>query len=117
MEKKETSREGNNGNNTDGKLAKKIGKLSTAGCRLCRLAREARGASTKALLSETHGHIQSIGCEEMATTITAAHHSIWRHLYNSMNTARTSQSTLEFVTLDKESNMNLLWQREEFVEI
>ena len=38
----------------------KIAKLSTAGCRLCRLAREARGASTKALLSETYGHIHSV---------------------------------------------------------
>ena len=52
------------------------------------------------------------GCEGMATTITATHYSIWRHLYNSMKAARTPQSTLEFVTLDKENNMNTLWQRE-----
>ena len=83
----------------------------------CQRAREASGASIQALPNETYVHIDSAGCEGMATTVTAAHHSIWRHLYGSMNAARTPQSTLEFVTLDKESNMNTLWQRKEFMEI
>jgi len=49
----------------------------------------------------------------MATTVTAAHHSIWRHLYNSMHAAQRPESKLKFVTLDKESNMI----REEFRRI
>jgi len=53
----------------------------------------------------------------MATTVTAAHHSIWRHLYNSMHAAQQPKSKLKFVTLDKESNMSTLWQREEFLRI
>jgi len=58
------------------------------------------------LAAETHGHINSAGCEGMATTITAAHHSIWRHLYDSMHAAQKLKSKLKFVTLDKESNMS-----------
>ena len=53
----------------------------------------------------------------MATTVTAAHHSIWRHLYDSMHAAQKPMSKLKFVTLDKESNMSTLWQREEFQKI
>ena len=56
-------------------------------------------------------------CEGMATTVTAAHHSIWRHLYDSMHAAQKPMSKLKFVTLDKESNMSTLWQREEFQKI
>jgi len=37
---------------------------------------EARGESTDGLAAETHGHINTAGCEGMATTVTAAHHSI-----------------------------------------
>ena len=48
------------------------------------------------------------GCEGMATTVTGAHHSIWRHLYDSMHVAQKPKSKLKFVTLDKESNMNTL---------
>jgi len=36
----------------------------------------------------THGHINSTGCEQMATTVTAAHHSIWRHLFVSVHAAK-----------------------------
>jgi len=50
--------------------------------RLCRIAREGRGESTDGLADETHGHINSAGCEGIATTAMAAHHSIWRHLYD-----------------------------------
>ena len=57
------------------------------------------------------------GCERMATTVTAAHHSIWRHLYDSMHAAQKPNSKLKFVTLDKESNMSTLWRREEFIRI
>ena len=38
-----------------------------------------------------------------------AHHSIWRHLYDSMHAAQKPKSKLKFVTLDKESNMSMLW--------
>jgi len=95
----------------------KIGKMQSAGCRLCKIAREARGASTDGLADETHSHINSAGCEGMATTVTATHHSIWRHLYDSMYAAQKPESRLKFVTLDNESNMSTLWQREEFLRI
>jgi len=48
---------------------------------------------------------------------TAAHHCIWRHLYDSMHAAQKLKSKLKFVTLDKESNMSTLWRREEFLRI
>jgi len=53
----------------------------------------------------------------MATTVTAAHHSIWRHLYDSMHAAQKPKSKLKFIALDKESNMSTLWRREEFLRI
>ena len=53
----------------------------------------------------------------MATTVTAAHHSIWRHLNDSMHAAQKPKIKLKFVTLDKESNMSTLWRREEFLRI
>jgi len=53
----------------------------------------------------------------MATTVTAAHHSIWMHLYDSMHATQKSQIKLKFVTLDKESNISTLWRREEFLRI
>jgi len=56
-------------------------------------------------------------CDGMATTITAAHHFIWRHLYASIQTAQTQTSKLRFVTPDKESSMSTLWQEEEFKRI
>jgi len=51
----------------------------------------------------------------MATTVTAAHDFIRRHLYASMQAAQTPASKLRFVTLDTESGMNrgTLWQEEE----
>jgi len=54
----------------------KIDKMQSAGCRLCKIVRQARGESTDGLADETHGHINSAGCEGMATTVTAAHHII-----------------------------------------
>jgi len=77
----------------------------------------ARGESTDGLAAETHGHINSACCEEMVTTVTADHHSIWRHLYDSMHAAQKPRSKLKVVTLDKESNMSTLWRREEFLRI
>jgi len=53
----------------------------------------------------------------MATIVTAAHHSIERHLYDSMHAAQKPKSELKFVTLDKESNMSTMWRREEFLRI
>ena len=40
-----------------------------------------------------------------------------RHLYDSMHAAQKPKSKLKFVTLDKESNMNTLWRREELLRI
>ena len=105
------------GNTPTASFLTKIGKMQSAGCRLCKIAREARGERTDGLADETHGHINSAGCEGMATTVTAAHHSIWRHLYDSMHAAQKPKSKLKFVTLDKESNMSTLWRREEFLRI
>jgi len=53
----------------------------------------------------------------MATTVTAAHHSIWRHLYDSMHAAQKPKSKLKFLTLDKESNMSTLRRWEIFLRI
>jgi len=105
------------GNTPTASFLTKIGKMQSAGCRLCRLLREARGESTDGLADETHGHINSAGCKGMATTITAVHHSIWRHLYDNMHAAQKPKSKLKFVTPDKESNMSTLWRREEFLRI
>jgi len=104
------------GNTPTASFLTKIGKMQSAG-RLCRTAREARGESTNGLADETHGHINSAGCEGMATTFTISHHSIWRHLYDSMHAAQKPKSKLKFVTLDKESDMSTLWRREEFLRI
>jgi len=105
------------GNTPTARFLTKIGRMQSAGCRLCRIAREARGESTDGLADETHGHVNSAGCEGMATTITAAHHSIWGHLYDSMHAAQKLKSKLKFVTLDKESDMSTLRRREEFLRI
>jgi len=93
------------GNTPTASFLTKIGKMRSAGCRLCRIAREARGENTEDLAAETHGHINSAGCEGMATTVTHAHHSIWRHLNGSMHAAPKPKSMLKFDTLDKESNI------------
>jgi len=53
----------------------------------------------------------------MVTTVTAAHHFIWRHLYASMEAAPTPTSKLMFVTPDKESSMSTFWQEEELEQI
>jgi len=47
----------------------------------------------------------------------AAHHFIWRHLYASMQAEQAPASKLMFVTPDKESSMNTLWQEKEFEQI
>jgi len=70
-------------------------------------AREQRGTSTENLPEETHGHINSASCDGMATTVTAAHHFI-------MQAAQTPATKLRFVTPDKESSINTLWQEGEF---
>ena len=102
------------GNMPTASFLTKMGKMQSAWCRLCRIAREARGERTDSLVAETQGHINSTGCEEIVTTVTAALHSIWRHLYDSMHAAQKPKSKLKSVTLDKESNMSTLWRREEF---
>jgi len=60
------------GNTPTASFLTKIGKMQSAGCRLCRIAQEARGESTDGLADETPGHINSTGCEGMATTVQAA---------------------------------------------
>jgi len=92
----------------------KIKQRSDESCRLCKRAREQRGASIENLPEETYGHFNSAFCDEVATTVTAAQHFIWRHLYASMQAAQTPMSKLRFVTPDKESSMSTLWQEEEF---
>jgi len=105
------------GNTPTASFLTTIGKMQSAGSQLYRIAREARGESTDGLAAETHGRSNSAGCEGMATTVMAAHHSIWRHLYDSMHAAQKLKSKLKFVTLDKESNISTLWRREEFLRI
>jgi len=56
-------------------------------------------------------------CDEMATTVTAAHHLIWRHLHASTQAAQTLASKPRFDTPDKEGGMNTLCQEEEFEQI
>jgi len=102
------------GNTPKASILTKIGRMQSQGCPLCRIAREARGESTDGLADETQGHINSAGCKGMATTVTAAPHSIWSHLYDCIHAAQKPKSKLKFVTLDKESN---LWRREEFLRI
>jgi len=94
-----------------------IKQRSDVNCRSCKRARKQRGASTENLPEETYGHINSTFCDGMVTTITAAHHFIWRHLYASMQAAQTPTSKLRFVTPDKESSMSTLWQEKEFKQI
>jgi len=95
----------------------KIKRRSDVGCRLCKRAREQRCASTENLPEETYGHINSVFCDGMATTVTAAHHFIWRHLHASMQAAQTTASKVRFVPPDKESSMSTLWKEEGFEQI
>jgi len=86
----------------------KIKQRSDVSCRLCKRAREQHGASTENLPEETYGHISSAFCNGMATTVTAAHHFIWRHVYASMQAAQTPMRKLRFVTPDKECSFSTL---------
>jgi len=95
----------------------KIEQRSDVSCRLCKRARKQHGASTENLPDETYEHINSAFCDRMATTVTAAHHFMWRHLYASMQAAQTPASKFRFVTPDKESSISTLWQEEEFEQI
>jgi len=101
-------------------VAKRLAKTkqrSDVRCRLCKRAREQRGVCTENLPEETYGHINSAFCDGTATTVTAANHFIWRHLYASMKAAQTPMSKLRFVTPDKQSSMSTLWQEENFKQI
>jgi len=90
----------------------KIGKMQSAGCQQCRRARKARGEITDNLTVETYSHINSVSCEGIATTITAARHStsapVWQHAC-----CTQVKSKLKLVTHDKESDMS----REKFLRI
>jgi len=98
------------GNMPTASFLTKIGKMQSARCLLCRIAREAQGESSDGLGDEAHSHINIAGCEGMASTDTASHHSIWRHLYDNMHAAQKPKSKLKFVTLDKKSNISTLWR-------
>jgi len=74
----------------------KITKRSDVSCRLCKRAQEQRGASTEILPEETYGHINSPFCDGMATTVTAAHQFMWKHLYASMQAAQTPTNSQSF---------------------
>jgi len=69
--------------------------------------------------AETYAHINNArSYNGMVTTVTAAHHFIWRqHLYASMQAVETPKSKLWFITPDKEHFMNTLWQVKEFEQI
>jgi len=121
MEAKETLGDGRGRNYTNSQSAHQnrrdaISRVS-AQARLRRIAQEARGKNTDGLTVETYSHINSAGCEGMAMTVTAAHHSISRHLYTSMHATKNPKGKLKFVTLIKESNMSTLWRREVFLRI
>ena len=78
------------------------------------MAQEQCGVSPENFPKETYGHINSAFYDGMATTITVAHHLIWRNLYASMQAAQTPASKLRFVIPDKGSSMDTLWQETEF---
>jgi len=84
---------------------------------VCKRAREQRGPSNDDLPEETYGHINSAFCDGMVRTVTAVQYFIWRHLYSSMQAAQTPASRLRFVTTDKKTSMNTLWQEVEFEQI
>ena len=88
----------------------KIKQRSDVKWRLCKKAREQRGASTGNLPEEMYEHINSAFCDGMKTTVTAAHHFIWRHLDASIQTVQTPTSKFRFVTPDKESSKSTLWR-------
>jgi len=89
------------GNTTTANFLIKIGKMQSARCQLCRIAQEARGESSDGLAAETHGHTNSAGCEGMATIVIAAHHSIGRHLYDSMHAAQKPKTSSSLSRLTK----------------
>jgi len=64
------------GNTPTASQLTKIGKMQSAGCRLCRIAQDAQYERTDGQVVEKYDHINSVGCEGMAKTVTAAHLSI-----------------------------------------
>ena len=84
---------------------------------LCRKEREAWGERSGNLAVERYGRINSACYEGIATTVTVAHHSIWRHLYDSLHATKRPKSKIECVTLDNESSISTLWRREEVLKI
>jgi len=72
--------------------------MQSAGYWLFRIAQDAQDVSTDGLAVKTraYGHINNAGCKGMATTFTAAHHWICRHLSDSMPAAKKTKRKLEF---------------------
>jgi len=68
-------------------------------------------------LKHITSHIKIAGCEGMAISVTAAHHSIYMHQYDSIHAAQKPKGKLRFVKLDKENDVSTLWRREEILRI
>jgi len=60
-------------------------------CRLCKRALGQRCASIENVLEGTYGHINSDFNGGMATTVTAAHHLIWRSVRQHASCTNTSE--------------------------
>jgi len=98
MEAKETFEDGSYRNYANSHFFSKLGNMQSVGVgplSAVQNSQAVQGESTDGLAAETDGNINSAlaGCEGMATTITAAHYSIWRHLYDSMLHKRQKASS------------------------
>ena len=63
MEAKETIGDGGGRKYANSQFSDQNRQDAISRCRLCRIALEAQGESTDGLVAETHGHINSAGCE------------------------------------------------------
>jgi len=105
----ETNKAKNDGNCRD-HSGSQMAKLNSYQMKAADYAKGHEKNTFRNLLEQKYEHINRGFCEEMARTVTAAHHFIWRHLYASMQAAQTPASKLRLVTPNKESSMITLWQ-------
>jgi len=73
MQAKEMLGDGYGKNYANSQPANQNRQEQSAGCRLCRIVQEAQGERTDCLAVQTCSHINSAGCERMATIVMAAH--------------------------------------------
>ena len=87
--------------------------------RVSAVQNSARGSDVRALTvwRLKHTVTSTVQTASEWQPVTAAHHSIWRHLYDSMHAAQKPKGKLDVITLDNESNMSTLWRRAEFLRI